>query len=240
MLQKWYICIRRVVATNKNFIQIPTGLETTTSLNVGFLIMEYWRDIQGFEGFYQVSNLGNVKRLESYTKHPSGCRKIVRAKTLKLCNSNGYSLVMITNNNSRTNKMVHRLVATAFIPNPKNKAHVNHINGIKSDNRVENLEWNTPSENETHKVHILGKISNPTNLKNVFKVNEPIIIDGKHVVGVLIQKFYNDLKSGKSISTQDTSYGRIYSLKYLLKTKYNIAVQSRKTTGKFKEYFLTN
>lgn len=199
--------------------------------------IEIWKPIKNYEGFYEVSNLGNVKRLESYTRHPSGSRKIVRERILKLSNCNGYRIVMITNENSRLNKMIHRLVAEAFIINPESKKHVNHINGIKHDNRVENLEWNTPKENENHKVHVLGKIKTPLNLKNVFEVNEAIEIDGKKVVGINIQNFYKDLISGKSISAQDKSYGRIYTLKYLLRTKYNLNIQSR-SIGKFKEYYL--
>ncbi len=201
-------------------------------------LKEVWKPIENYEGFYEVSNLGNVKRLQSYTRHPSGARKIVRERVLKQANCNGYRIVMITNKNSRLNKMIHRLVAESFISNPQNKKHVNHINGIKSDNRVENLEWNTPKENEQHKVHVLGKIKNSLNLKHVSEVKEAIIINGKHVVGVHIQNFYTDLLSGKSISTQDKSYGKIYTLKYLLKTKYNLDIKTRNIEGNFKEYYL--
>ena len=104
--------------------------------------IEIWKDVKGYEGFYQVSNLGNVKRLESYTRHKSGSKKIVRERILKLANCNGYKLIMVTNLGTRVNKMVHRLVAEAFIPNPEDKKHVNHINGIKHDNFIQNLEWN--------------------------------------------------------------------------------------------------
>lgn len=205
---------------------------------MGQEIKEIWNPIKNYEGFYAVSNLGNVKRLTSFTRHRSGSKKIVRERILKQANCNGYRIVMITIDGSRLNKMVHRLVAESFLNNPENKKHVNHKNGIKHDNCLENLEWNTPKENEQHKVHVLGKIKTPLNLKNVYKVNEPITINGRQVVGINIQNFYNDLINGKAISARDKSYGNIYTLKYLLKTKYNVPIESRTVNGNFKEYFL--
>jgi len=85
---------------------------------------------------YEVSNLGNIR---SYRIYKNG-------KLLKHRISNGYNRVML----NKKNKMVHRLLAQAFIPNPENKPCINHINGIRNDNRVENLEWVTISENNKH------------------------------------------------------------------------------------------
>lgn len=98
---------------------------------------EIWRDVEGYDG-YQVSNLGNVKSF----KH---CNK---GRLLKPSLRNGYSFVQFGQHGKCVN--IHRLVAETFIPNLLNKPCVNHINGIKSDNRVENLEWCTPSENNLH------------------------------------------------------------------------------------------
>ena len=110
--------------------------------------MEVWKDIPGYEGLYQVSNLGRVK---SFPKK-KGCGVGYTQKELILKSaSNGHYLFVVLRKD-RKPKMcyVHRLVAQAFIPNPNKKCDVNHISGIKTDNRVENLEWNTRQENIRH------------------------------------------------------------------------------------------
>lgn len=115
---------------------------------------EIWKDIEGYEGQYQVSNLGRVKSLERYVvaKHNSISRrkeKILRAgKT-----PDGYLTVALSKNNILRTYPVHRLVAMAFLADSDmSKTQVNHINGKKTDNNVENLEWVTQKENLRHAI----------------------------------------------------------------------------------------
>lgn len=100
---------------------------------------EEWKDVVGYEGLYQVSNLGNVRMLEHYTPYVNGSVMKIPAKNLYIGWSNGYRTVWLCKNKIRKLKKVHRLVAEAFIPNPENKPCIDHINTIRHDNRIENL-----------------------------------------------------------------------------------------------------
>ena len=116
-------------------------------------MIEEWKDIQGYEGLYQVSNLGNVKNLERIVKCKLQKTKTIKEHLLKKSvNKFGYEYVCLSNDSITRKIKVHRLVAQAFIPNPLNKPQVNHINGIKTDNKVENLEWCNNQENMAHAI----------------------------------------------------------------------------------------
>lgn len=115
----------------KNHIQVPASL-----------LNEIWKDIPGYEGLYQASNLGRIK---SFVIN----EKIMSAKP----NEKGYlglRLTDVNNNKKKKSWRVSRLIAITFHPNPNNLPEVNHIDGIKQNNRADNLEWATHSENVQH------------------------------------------------------------------------------------------
>jgi len=116
---------------------------------------EVWKDIPDYEGYYQVSNIGGVKSLARETSN-GNCKS---DRILTSFPKNGrYLYVGLLKNNKMKQIAVHRLVLFAFIGQPSfPKLHCNHKNGIKTDNRVENLEWVTPQENQHHGV-VMGLI----------------------------------------------------------------------------------
>ena len=104
---------------------------------------EIWMDIPHYEGLYQVSNMGRVKALPRERINHSGGHWIQPEKIMAITiNKDGYHCISLTNaNHDRKTEKVHRLVALAFIDNPEGKPEINHINCIRGDSRVENLEW---------------------------------------------------------------------------------------------------
>ena len=111
---------------------------------------ETWRDVSGFEGFYQVSDQGHVRSLDR-TVDKAGVSKAIRGKVLQPSISNtGYEKVDLYLGSKRTKAYVHRLVASAFHPNTNELAYVNHKDENKLNNTAQNLEWCTPSYNNTY------------------------------------------------------------------------------------------
>lgn len=115
--------------------------------------IEKWKPVVGYEGLYEVSSNGNIRTVERIIKmfmfiQNKYVDRIIKCKLIsKHKDKNGYELVNLKKDGKHSLGKVHRLVAQAFIPNPENKPYIDHINGIRNDNIVENLRWCTQKEN---------------------------------------------------------------------------------------------
>lgn len=129
-----------------------------TGFYIGHKMKEIWKVVFApFHEFYEVSNLGRVRSKHRVVLQKDGRVKTLQGKLKGLTpDVAGYLHVIMSCNNKTTmlNIRLHRLVALVFLPNPENKPEVNHKNGLKHDNRVENLEWATSSENRKHSYHV--------------------------------------------------------------------------------------
>ena len=111
---------------------------------------EIWKDIEGYEGYYQVSNQGRVKSLDRVVPH-ARCGTITKKeKILKHGNTKGYDMVVLCVEHKKKAITDHKLVAEAFICKKENYLQINHIDGNPRNNVVSNLEWCTPYQNTIH------------------------------------------------------------------------------------------
>jgi hypothetical protein len=119
---------------------------------------EIWKEVAGYEGLYEVSDLGRVRSTKRVLIDKIGRARRYRSKILSGgVSDKGYWAIMLCKDAEQKMTLVARLVATAFIPNPDGKAEVNHKDGNKNDNSVSNLEWMTHQENSLHRNAVLGK-----------------------------------------------------------------------------------
>lgn len=168
--------------------------------------MEIWKDIKGYEDCYQVSNMGRVRRKDSFAntgiKHND--KRLVKGRILKLnLKRRGYLSVDLCKQNKKKTIFVHRLVAINFMPideELQKKLEVNHKNANKQDNRLENLEWVTPFENVQHaKRNKLYKTPNPKKPVRCKQLN--IIFEGSYEAAEYINnKYFGNSKQIKSMA----------------------------------------
>lgn len=123
---------------------------------------ELWKEIEGFEGLYEVSNMGRVKALDRYVMNNGGLQHKAERILKQNIQKNKHCMVVLCKNGKTYPKLVHRLVAIAFIPNPQNKPVVDHIDTDPTNNKVENLRWATVKENANNP---LSRVNNSKSKK---------------------------------------------------------------------------
>jgi len=168
--------------------------------------MEIWKAVPDYEGFYEVSNLGNVRSVSRFVMNHY-TKEWREGRTLKpYLQQIGYHNVKLSKLGVKDKHNIHRLVASAFIPNYENKRTVNHKNGIKTDNRVENLEWHTYSENVKHAYTTGLRFAKPTTFaESHHKTN----LKNTDVIDI-----YNSTQSTKELSIKyGISYGVIQRIR---------------------------
>lgn len=138
---------------------------------------EIWKPIKGFEGYYEVSNQGNIKSIERTVSNSFGLKKdrTIKGVSIKpIFRGNWYVKVHLRKKGKRYCFFLHRILAQTFLPNPENKPEVNHKDGNKLNYNLDNLEWVTKSENKLHAIK--------TGLRTITKGEErttAILNDGK-------------------------------------------------------------
>lgn len=121
---------------------------------------EEWRDIPGYEGLYQASNLGRIRSLDREIVDRFGTARKIRGRVMRQeMGTAGYLIIRLTKDGKRKHVLVHRLIAMAFLPDDDWSLQVDHINGIRHDNRVNNLRFATPQENTDNKMRLGNKRS---------------------------------------------------------------------------------
>lgn len=178
------------------------GFNRCDLLGLFIFMEEIWKDIQGFEGHYQVSNLGRVKSLARTRKSGYGSMSKVNERFLKSkIDRYGYVAYTLCKDNKMSYYTSHKLVATAFIINPNYYSQINHINGNKLDNSVENLEWCNNSHN-MKEAYRLGLSKPRKSAENVLSKKVVMIKDG-----VVVKTFDSLTDAGAYCGVLKTAIG---------------------------------
>jgi len=203
-------------------------------------VKEEWRDIKGYEGLYQVSNKGRVKSLDRTIVDSRGRIIQHKGRILKPVDSNGYFVVGLYINKKMKQFKVHRLIMQTFIPNPENKPEVNHKDGIKHNNNIKNLEWNTSKENVNHglKIGLIKRKFGVDHYKTKLKDKDIVEIYDMYKNGRLISDIANKYKMAIS-SIELILYGTNW--KHLnIHDKSNKRIGEKHRSAKLKESDVIN
>lgn len=174
---------------------------------------QIWKDIPGYEGLYQVDISGQIKSLEKKwtTGRGNGRPHVQPEKRIKpFVSKFGYLRVSLWKSGKPKKMHVHTVVAMTFIPNPENKAQVNHKDGNKLNNSINNLEWNTPSENVQHAFDTgLHVINDKTKIAVSVRHKGGKNVNAKRVIDIVTGKIYDCIKD--AAEANDISVGNLYT-----------------------------
>ncbi len=202
---------------------------------------EIWKSIKDYEGLYEVSNYGRIKSLEkSFIIYRGGIQK--RKQKIKNLQSDkyGYNTVALSKNSLKKTYKVHRLVAISFLEKPDDLDIINHKNGIKNDNRVENLEWCNNSLNQLHAIENNLRKPPSENQKKIVSnklKNRKFSEEHKLKIGISkIGKKRTNYKPKNSVKVIDNSTGIIYEsiFEASKQSKYSATYLQQMLSGKYK------
>lgn len=148
---------------------------------------EIWKTIPGTNECYEASNLGRIRRVEPYTYYGNDAVKMPNGVLKQHDNGKGYMTVVLSINGNSKKYYVHRLVAAAFIENPDGKKTVNHKDGDRRNNNVENLEWMTYKENNEDMIARIKRQSENNHPKRNGKLSKPVV--QLSITGELINEY---------------------------------------------------
>lgn len=163
---------------------------------------EIWKPIKGYEGLYEVSDLGKVRSLERYVTRGNHNIYVRERILLPEIDKNGYVQVVLSKNGKGTMRKIHKLVADAFIPNDNSLPMINHKNEIKYDNRVENLEWCDVIYNNNY-----GTARKRTRQTQMFEYGKPVV--KKDLQGNVLESYPSTREAGRQNNTTATQIRRV-------------------------------
>jgi hypothetical protein len=188
-------------------LRIPAAIFFIMRIKNVNTMKEIWLPIKGYEDYYEVSNFGRIKSLNRVVG--DRVRIELPERIMKMSkNEAGYWMVDLYKKSKRTTNRVHRLVAEAFIPNPKNKPQVNHKDSNRANSCVSNLEWCTPSENTQHGYdfgNLTGYWSGRLGYEN--KSSKPII--QRSISGDFIREFAGQMEAERSTGIFQANIGKV-------------------------------
>ena len=185
---------------------------------------EIWKDVAGYEGIYQVSNLGRVKSIDRIVLRSSTPQPLKGKIISQGTQNTGYMCVTLWNRKERKAFLVHRLVAEAFLPKQNGKDVIDHINGVRNDNRVENLRWCTQKENTNFPI-----ARHKYNMANQKRIEHILMFHEKNSLKVV-----QLTKDDKVIKVWDSVKLASKELGLLTSGIYAVCVKQKKTCGGYK------